>query len=161
MATAPAHLAGKAPPYSVASEKLILSALLCDPKLLGEIGKRISSADTFFRPEHGRLYNQIIAIQREAPKISADQLCTALSSQGVQIAQFLQSPACDGSAAIQHAEHVAEKARQRTLIDTLSHILHDGYQCTDGCDAVIKRAKKRLTELERASKPATKRTGKT
>lgn len=155
MATTRTHQAAS-PPYSVASEKIILAALLREPQTIGALRSLGLQSDTFFRPEHGKLFHAISAACAADSKITSttlvDQLRNAPDASTV-VDELLASAVIDTTSALHHVTLVIEKARQRRLIDTLSNILHDAYQNTDGCDAVIKRAKKRLAELQREVKP--------
>jgi replicative DNA helicase len=155
MATTRTHQAAS-PPYSVASEKIILATLLRDPQAIVALRSLELHADDFFRPEHGKLFHAINAACIVDSELTSSTLTTQLknSSDPLNIVDaLLASAVIDTTSALHHATLVIEKARQRRLIDTLSNILHDAYQNTDGCDAVIKRAKKRLTELQREVKP--------
>jgi replicative DNA helicase len=98
------------------------------------------------------LFRAMLESCANEPGLSGAELLQRLKDSDVNrstLDEFSNSPATDDSTALHHALIVAEKARQRRLIDILSNILHDAYQNTEGCDAVIKRAKKRLTDLQR------------
>ena len=154
MATTRIHQAAT-PPYSVASEKIVLALLLREPQSIELLRSIDVQAATFFRPEHGKLFAAINSACVVEPKVTQSSLLNHLKDAPIAVGivdELLGLNGVESRAALQHAAVVVEKARQRQLIDVLSNTLHDAYQNIDGCDAVIKRAKKRLTDLQKKMK---------
>jgi replicative DNA helicase len=147
--------AAKAPPYSVASEKIVIGSILREPKMAPHIAAILPDGGAFFRPEHGRFFGAVLAACAQHPA-DGEQLVKALSdddsphraSSVEQVHSFRESGQGQ-SIALQHAQIVAEKARMRRLIDALTDILHEAYHCEAGVDGVIRRALAKLKELER------------
>jgi replicative DNA helicase len=145
----------KAPPYSVASEKVVLGSILRRPATLVEIRKIIPGGNVFFRPEHGRMFNMIIETCGKQA-VETEQLIglLAASAKGDQASgepqlRAIASAGGEPSAAVHHARIVAEKARMRRLIDSLTDILNEAYHSEDGFDAILKKSLSRLQELRR------------
>lgn len=149
-------IVNKVPPYSVHSEKVVIGSILRNPSLIRDIQGVIPDAAAFFRPEHGRVYAAVMNMARAKSPLTTESLIAALavnsSDRSASTVQQLQEFAAAGepsTGALVHAGNVAEKARMRQLIDVLADILNDAYHSSDGCDAVLKRAKARLLELSR------------
>ena len=144
----------KVPPYSVHSEKVLLGSMLREPGIVKDVKKIISDGDVFFRPEHGRLYDAMIKASRKRRSLNTESLIAAAAAPGtldnvgaVDQLRELVDVAEDPTKAIQHAKIVAEKAKMRQLIDTISDTLNDAYHSSDGFEAILSRARKRLNEV--------------
>src|SRR5688572_3785355 len=143
----------KAPPYSVASEKIVLAAILRSPTILQDVQRILPNSAVFFRPEHARLYDLLMTLGQQSA-CDSEQLIAILAAQsskaGASDEDQLRQLAATGqdlATALHHANVVAEKDRMRRLIDALTDMLHDAYHSDDGYNAIVSRAKKRLAEF--------------
>jgi replicative DNA helicase len=139
----------KSPPYSVASEKIVLGSVLTEPLVLREIKPILTDGRVFFRPEHGRLYNLLIELCQKQPPLDPEQIIGAVAGKPFNEEQLqeIAGSAVDRRHAVDQAEIVAEKARMRALIDALSDLVHDAYHSPDGFAAIVARARARLDQL--------------
>src|SRR5262245_30518295 len=141
----------KAPPYSVASEKIVLGSILREPKMIAEIRTIIRTGGEFFRPEYGRLYTRLLQAPQQKPGEEVNN--SVAESMTENDRRDLLAAALDAPLAIHHARNVAEKARMRHLIEELTNILHDAYHSEDGFDAIIQRAQERLSKVQLQHQP--------
>ncbi|MCI0365196.1 MAG: hypothetical protein L0Y44_13085 [Phycisphaerales bacterium] len=153
----------KSPPYSVASEKIVLGSVLTEPSVLREIKSILADGRVFFRPEHGRLYNLLIEVCQKQPPVDSEHIISAVVGKPFTEDQLheIAASAVDSQHAVDQAQVVAEKFRMRALIDALSDILHDAYHSDDGFQAIVDRARNRLDQLSaHRAKKALKGRGK-
>ncbi|MHC5022897.1 MAG: DnaB-like helicase N-terminal domain-containing protein [Planctomycetota bacterium] len=154
--TPPAAGLSKIPPYSVHSEKVVLGSMLADPELIEQVRPILGAGDVFFRPENGRLYHAMLAVSSTSPRLTSETLIGQLADQRIlnrdgdpEPLRAFAAAAEPGPRALTHAKNVAEKARMRLLIDAVSDMLHDAYSSDDGFKAILHRARKKLTEVNR------------
>lgn len=171
----------KAPPYSVASEKIVLASILRHPGFLVDVKRVLPSGSLFFRPEHSRLFNLVSDVCAQQPAMESEQLIAKVAAaapspgdrnakgeRGSGEAQLreLAAAAHEPAAALHHARIVAEKARLRLLIDLLTDMLSAAYRNEDGFEPLIARVRERLDQLQSACtaptapKPTRRRTTK-
>ena len=164
--TRPGGPGAKVPPYSIVAEKLLLGGMLRTPGLVDEVYELIEGPEVFFRPEHGSLYQALGEAGGRGRGEGLDALIRRIEDTGkleriggARVIRDLERDAPDRAGALQQAHLVAEKGRMRALIDTASDILHDAYHSDDTAEAIIRKAKRRLTQLgkKRASNGATKK----
>lgn len=144
----------KIPPYSVASEKIVLGSILREPALLADVRSLVPEADAFFRPDFAALYKAIQEACAERPARGSGELVATLVVTGPfdgeraddELGELVRSgkPA---ATALVHAGVVAERARRRRLITVLSDIIHEAYYSDEPTDAITRRAHGRLEEL--------------
>jgi replicative DNA helicase len=146
----------KIPPYSVHSEKVVVASLLAEPALIPLVSPILGTGDVFFRLEHGRVYDAMLAATRRSRKISSEKLIATLAEERILDRNGDPGPLNDLAAAgepepraISHARIVAEKARMRLLVDAISDMFHDAYHNDDGFTVVLARARERLAEVKR------------
>ncbi len=150
----------KLPPYSVASEKLVLGSILREPGMLRDIQEVIPQADAFFRPDYGALYQALREARKMRPDAGTDELIETLVATGpfkgekaLRTLRELKESGQPEANAMVHAGVVAEKARRRRLIGVISDIIHDAYYSEESTDAITTRAQERLAELENLTPP--------
>lgn len=145
----------KVPPYSVHSEKVVLGSMIAEPALIANIRRIIPSGESFFRPEHGRIFDAVVQMhQRHNPSTTKD-LLHALQAHGFveqlggeSLLRELARENADLAAAADQAQVVADKAKMRWFIDAISDSLHDAYYSHDNYEAVLERTRCRLSELD-------------
>ncbi len=145
----------KVPPYSVHSEKVVLGSMIAEPALIASLRRIISGGESFFRPEHGRIFDAVIQMhQRHKPATTKD-LLRALEAHGSverlggeSLLRELARENADPAAAADQARIVANKEKMRRLIDAISDCLHDAYYSDDDYEAVLERTRCRLSELD-------------
>lgn len=157
--TPPAVGMSKIPPYSVHSEKVVIGSMLGDPAVIESIRGHLAGGDSFFRPENGRLFDAMLSLAKSSRRLTSDTLIARLAEQKVldpsgetEPLRELAAAAEPSDKALAHAKVVAEKARMRLLIDGVSDILHDAYHSDDGFAAILARARKKLTEINRKAR---------
>ena len=145
----------KVPPYSVHSEKVVLGSMIAEPALIAGIRPIIPNGESFFRPEHGRIFDAVIQMhQRHKPATTKD-LLHALQAHGFveqlggeSLLRELARENADPTAAADQAQIVANKAKMRWFIDAISDSLHDAYYSHDDYEAVLERTQDRLRALK-------------
>jgi len=141
----------RTPPYSVNSERMLLSGLLKDPSLAPTVRDMVGGALDFFRPEYGKLYRGIMNAAGDDGKLGTETLLAALGSLdaygGEATIQGMIEAAPDRDTTLQHAEIVAEKAKLRALLDATTAIMHDVYHSEESFAAILRSAKRRLNKL--------------
>ena len=145
----------KAPPYSVHSEKVVIGSMLGEPALIVSLRRIIPSGESFFRPEHGRIFDAVIQMHRRHKPTTTEDLLHALQAHGFveqlggeSLLRELARENADPAAASDQARIVADKAKMRRFIDAVSDSLHDAYYSHDDYEAVLERARCRLSELD-------------
>lgn len=142
------------PPYSVHSEKVVLGSMLSSPDLIKPISGVIENKTVFYSGANERLYEALLAVQDDTKTDDTRELVNRLvelkeprldMSEGAL--KTLAREGAQKTEALAHAEIVAEKARMRLLIETISDILNDAYRSTDGFDAVLDRSMRRLEAI--------------
>jgi len=145
-------VAPKIPPYAVASEKVLLGAIVRNPALVPDVHARLSDGRLFFRLEYGRLYDALIDVHEHRGVCERPDLLEELETRGVaDDARALlvdDTTAGDATATTQHADVIAEKARLRALIDLCTAVIHDAYYTEGLCVDLVKDAQRRLGELQ-------------
>ncbi len=145
----------KVPPYSVHSEKVVLGSMIAEPALIAGIRGIIPSGESFFRPEHGRIFDAVIQMHRRYKPATTKDLLHALQAHGFvdqlggeSLLRELARENADPAAATDQAQIVANKAKMRRFIDAISDSLHDAYYSHDDYEAVLERTQGRLRALK-------------
>ncbi len=145
----------KVPPYSVHSEKVVLGSMIAQPALIGSICRIITGGESFFRPEHGRIFDAVIQMHRRHKPATTKELLHALEAHGFverlggeSVLRELARENADPAAAADQAQIVANKAKMRRFIDAMSDSLHDAYYSHDNYEAVLERTQERLRALK-------------
>ena len=145
----------KVPPYSVHSEKVVLGSMIAEPALIASICRIIPGGASFFRPEHGRIFDAVIQMHRRYKPATTKALLHALEAHGFlerlggeSLLRELARENADPAAAADQAQIVANKEKMRRLIDAISDSLHDAYYSDDNYDAVLERTQGRLRALK-------------
>lgn len=145
----------KVPPYSVHSEKVVLGSMIAEPALIASICRIIPGGETFFRPEHGRIFDAVIQMHQRHKPATTKVLLEALEAHGLaerlggeSLLHELGRENADPAAAADQAQIVANKAKMRRFIDAISDSLHDAYYSHDDYEAVLERTQSRLRALK-------------
>lgn len=145
----------KVPPYSVHSEKVVLGSMIAEPALIANIRGIIPSGESFFRPEHGRIFDAVVQMHQRHNPSTTKELLHALEAHGFveqlggeSLLRELARENADPAAAADQAQIVANKAKMRWFIDAISDSLHDAYYSRDDYEAVLERAQSRLRALK-------------
>ena len=148
----------KVPPYSVHSEKVVLGSMIAEPALIAGIRGIIPSGESFFRPEHGRIFDAVMQMHRRHKPATTKNLLHALEAHGFveklggeSLLRELARDNADPAAASDQARIVANKAKMRRFIDAVSDSLHDAYYSHDDYEAVLERTRARLAELDQTT----------
>ncbi len=72
----------KVPPYSVHSEKVVLGSMIAEPGLIASISRIIPSGESFFRPEHGRIFDAVMQMHQRHKPATTKELLYALEAHG-------------------------------------------------------------------------------
>ncbi len=149
-------VSAQGPPYSIHSERVVVSALVADPKLIPDIVEIMPDASAFYGTTNERLYLAILQVHRATSPQDTDALILAMEElellEPVGGSAALRAHAEEsqgGDAARQHALNLVEKARMRLLIEALADLLNGAYRTTEGAEAMLQHARQRLDELAR------------
>ena len=145
----------KVSPYSVHSEKVVVGSMIAEPALIASISRIIPSGESFFRPEHGRIFDAVIQMHQRHKPETTKALLHALQAHGFveqlggeSLLRELARENADAAAATDQAQIVANKAKMRWFIDAISDSLHDAYYSHDNYEAVLERTQGRLRALK-------------
>lgn len=121
------------PPHSVEAEQAVLGGLMLDPDALDRIGGQLEAAD-FYRHDHQLIFRAVIDLAERGQPCDAVTVGEWFESQGQAArvaggAYLVELAASTPSAANirAYAQIVAEKAKQRRLIDIGERIVTAGF----------------------------------
>ena len=147
------------PPQSVEAEQSLLGALLLDNRLIDEVSSEVETRD-FYRTDHRRIYETIIALYERAEPIDVLTVSEAMSTSaeggsdnvGSDLAYLgsLAKNTPNTGNALPYAKIVRDRAVLRRLIETANDISRSAYN-PEGLetDAVLDRAEQAIFEIAR------------
>lgn len=142
------------PPYSVLSERVVVASLIRDPKLIPDIARIMPDATPFYSASHERLFDALLKTHRDRKPTNTIALIEAMDALdvlqdvgGEKELHRLAQEGQNGDSTRQHATNLVEKARMRKFIETLADLLNEAYRTTEGVDAVLGNARRRLDAL--------------
>ncbi|WP_422734006.1 replicative DNA helicase [Micromonospora sp. WMMD558] len=120
----------RTPAYDLAAERVVLGALMTDPKLIDEIAAKLT-ADDFYRPVHGELFTAIVNAHDAGIPTEPLALAGHLADQGrldhIGGGPYLHTLVASVPTAAQagwYVDRVAEMATRRRLEATGIQITH-------------------------------------
>ena len=154
----PQRLNGRAPPppHDLDAEASVLSALMLDPKRLGEVTPILSASD-FYADANKRIFAAIVDVSQSGASVDVVSIAARLRSQE-QLAALGGTPylsqIVDATPAVahvrEHARLVRDKARLRALIATGQTFIAEAYTSTS-VDALLGVAGEQIRALAAAS----------
>jgi replicative DNA helicase len=141
------------PPHNIEAEASLLGAVLIDSDAIVKIAD-IVSADDFYDPKHGRIFEAIVQLYEKHNPIDVLTLSDQLKSSGfidfvggaaylTQLTNFVPTAAH----VEQYAEIVAQKALRRRIIKVSQDTVQLGYNEERELQELIEEAESRLFEV--------------
>lgn len=148
------YVSTQGPPYSVLSERVVVASLVRDPKLIPVIARIMPDASPFYSASHERLFKALLTIHRDRNPLDSVALIEALANLdlleevgGEKELRRLSEEGQNEDSTLQHARNLVEKARMRKFIEALADLLNEAYRTTEGVEAVLGNARRRLDAL--------------
>jgi len=150
----PERVLGKSLPANIDAERAVLSALLLNDEMLGQVSE-ILLANDFYSPQHKIIYSVILSISQQLKRIDLVTLQDELKKRkqleaigGVTYLISLQEDIPSLGLVAQHAKIVKEKAVLRELIDSATSIISNCYDQNDeNISAVLDEAEKTIFQI--------------
>lgn len=151
--TAPTTNDVRLPPNDIVAEMCLLASLMLDRDVVGDIAPMLTK-ETFYLPEHGLVYEIIVALYNENRAcdtvIVRDELVKRDQYERLGGAEFLANILGSVPSAA-HAKHYAqivkEKQILRRLIKASDEVLQDCYGSHDKAENVLEVAERRFFEI--------------
>jgi len=144
---------GPVPPQALDAERAILAAVLLDPEAIGRAVEQID-ANAFYRTQHQRMFDAIVALYGRNEKIDLISLAEELRKRGqleavggpVALTQILDFAGTSANID-QHIKIVSGKAVLRTLIKAAMEIQGEAFAGSDETGAILDRAEQRIFQI--------------
>lgn len=147
------------PPQDLDAEQAVLGAMMVERELVDVVSAILTTAD-FYAPHHQTVYDVIIGLFFEGLPIDKVFVANALRARGMldkvggpdSLTRLLNAVPTTASTEF-YAKLVAEKAKERRLIEAGRSIERVGWECPEGVDAAIERAEQLLYALHGRNMP--------
>lgn len=151
----------KVPPQNIEAEQSVLGAILLDNDAINKV-LEIISVDDFYKEAHRRIFWRMIELSEDNEAIDIITLTDALrknneieSVGGVTYLATLVNSVPTSANVRYHAKIVREKAALRSLINTATEIISQGYDNSQDVDELLDYAEKRIFQVsENRIKPS-------
>jgi replicative DNA helicase len=142
------------PPHAIEAEMSLLGSMLIDPKVVGDVLLVVRSADDFFKPGNGAIFDVMVKLYDQHATLDLVQLNQKLVDDGaldaiggleylVELANAVPS----ASNVMHYARLVREKAAIRQLIEAAGDILYDAYHSPDDAQGILEEAEQRIFKI--------------
>ena len=143
--------AGRIPPSALEAEESLIGAMLLSPEAVS-IAYESVTADDFYRPLHGQIFNAIVALTNAAEPVDYVTVQAKLQEHGaigveLSLLSSLQLNTPSAANAQHYADLVREKAQQRRLITVAGGIVDEAYQPTDDVPGLIDDAERKINAI--------------
>lgn len=146
----------KQPPSSVHAEIAVLGCMIMNSSVIEDVAAIIRSAEDFYKPEHGLLYAELVALSRETTgKIDLVQINQRLADKRILEAigglSYLADLA-DGTPfadeGVRYAAMVRDKACLRELIVAAGESIQNAYSGEMTAAQVVDDAQSRINQVD-------------
>ena len=136
----------------------LLGSILLDPQVVGDVVLVIRSAEDFYKPANGAIYDTMVELYDKHASIDIVQLNQALADReildsvgGLNYLVELADAVPSAANAAHYARLVREKAMVRQLIEAAGDILYDAYHSPDQAEAILDKAEQRIFDIAQQS----------
>lgn len=150
------------PPQDLEAERSVLGSLLLENETYDDVQPHLPTADRFFADAHRRIYSAIQRTLVTGSPVDAVTLASELERKGdleqiggpAYILQVLESVPHSAHAA-HYARIVADKWKQRAVIDTCTEAMREAHVARDNVQEVIAAVETKIRDLgqETAAEP--------
>ena len=136
----------------------LLGSILLDPQVVGDVVLVIRSAEDFYKPANGAIYDTMVELYDKHASIDIVQLNQALADReildsvgGLNYLVELADAVPSAANAAHYARLVREKAMVRRLIEAAGDILYDAYHSPDQAETILDQAEQRIFDIAQQS----------
>ncbi|MFY7733583.1 MAG: replicative DNA helicase [Bacteroidia bacterium] len=140
-------------PQNIEMEKAILSAIMLDNRAFNDVVDFLK-VESFYLPAHQKIYEAILELDKKGSPIDLPILATTLNtlnsfevSGGVQYLIELSNYIASSANAQYHAQIVAQKYMQRSLISLGNELINKAYSNDSDVFQTIEQAESKLRDL--------------
>ncbi len=141
------QLFDKLPPHAIEAEMSLLGSIILDWRVCGEVLQIVDSAQAFYKPAHGAIFEVLRELYDVEQSIDMVQLNQKLVDKemleqvgGLQYLIELAESVPSAVSAGHYARIVRDKATLRSLISASGRVLHDCYNTDDPAQEQVDRA---------------------
>jgi replicative DNA helicase len=141
------------PPQSIDAEVCLLGSLMIDNRAVGEVLPLLSSG-CFYRPDHQRIYDAIVALYDRNVPVDVVLLREELARQGapaelcdLDFLNTFTNSVPSAASALHYAKIVHEKAVTRALIDVCNNVARRCYQPEADAETLLDEAEQQIFKI--------------
>jgi replicative DNA helicase len=147
------ELYGRVPPQAADIEEVVIGALLIQSDAILLV-MDVLSPESFYKPEHGTIYNAIITLSNNQDPIDILTVSERLKNEGklesvggISFLSSLTSRVATSAHLEFHAKIIQQKYIQRELIKASSEIQTKSFDLNEDVDELINYAEQRIFEI--------------